>query len=791
MKSQCRRRRSSPFRILCNAKVVLFFLSLHRLHESQAWTATKPITASNTASPHLASNNRLGQRRRRNGSSISTCLEQTPVGAAAADVAAVSVSVETESKVEAEADEKTQRDPSQNKNITQDPTESILPTTAWEILAGNVATCLIASDLKRSSGLDGSSTGWTSWIEESSAFRLQQCVDRLVFGEDRDNGDANTTDPASATNRDETLRWLKWMKATPSPMVVELSEEFRAAVDSVLTREDYEKVGQSRGDFLNRIGFRLIVMPSGKTLRDNLKTPTGAMVYGKLLYGGVTRYRILGTAGNNGGRRPPRKAGERTAIMPMRDPNSDDVPTLKGWLQYGGPERNYLAIDMGPCGIMEVTILPQVEPSVSPSDPKTDEDNDSQKIPVERQPTEEMVASSRATAFDPQWLFSFAAEKTGNATNTTTEAGNSSSNATTTIGSTVVQYTENDDYSTVEEIETTFSTVLGGLQPEIQSITRRVLDGRRRGGGTAGGSGASSELQTMLEFGLSPVRGLLLYGKPGCGKTALAREISRLLTDRPPKIVSAPELLDRWVGGTESLVRKLFEDAEAELAVCGGDPAKSGLHVIVIDEIDAVFRQRSSSSGSGEVARASAVNQILAKLDGVKALGNILVIGTTNRRELLDGALLRPGRLEVKIEVPLPDREGRREILNIYFGPLRSRGRLSQPLCRAIDGGRSLSSSSSSSSSSSLTDGEDRKRGVRSFLSDRLSWKARSGLGSATMRDLAADRWTAGFSGADLEGLVRCAGSIALSRARKDGSGVDGLLITTEDVIQALREVKK
>ena len=140
------------------------------------------------------------------------------------------------------------------------------------------------------------------------------------------------------------------------------------------------------------------------------------------------------------------------------------------------------------------------------------------------------------------------------------------------------------------------------------------------------------------------------------GKTALAREISRLLTDTPPKIVAAPELLDRWVGGSEKLVRDLFGEAEAELNACNGDISKSALHVVVIDEVDAVFRKRSAASDSGEVTRASAVNQILAKLDGVNSLGNVLVIGTTNRKELLDDALLRPGRLEVKVEVPLPDR---------------------------------------------------------------------------------------------------------------------------------------
>jgi vesicle-fusing ATPase len=288
-------------------------------------------------------------------------------------------------------------------------------------------------------------------------------------------------------------------------------------------------------------------------------------------------------------------------------------------------------------------------------------------------------------------------------------------------------------------------------------------------------SDRAKEMQAMLDLGLQPVKGLLLYGPPGCGKTALARELSRLLTERPPKIVSAPELLDRWVGGSEKLVRGLFGDAEDELRMCNGDVTKSGLHVIVIDEVDAVFRKRSSATDSGEVARASAVNQILAKLDGVNSLGNVLVIGTTNRKELLDTALLRPGRLEVQVEVPLPDKQGRREILRIHFDALRRRGRLSKPLCEAIDG---------------LSDRSNNEASSRSSI---LAWLSplRYNNPHTRLKDLAADRWTKGFSGADLEGLVRCAGSIALSRARKDGSGVDGLLITVEDILKALDEVRQ
>jgi len=324
----------------------------------------------------------------------------------------------------------------------------------------------------------------------------------------------------------------------------------------------------------------------------------------------------------------------------------------------------------------------------------------------------------------------------------------------------------------------------------VDEIVRRVLDGRVVHPTTpvSHGDGGDEldqlrqrqqqrEMEGLLGLGLQPVRGLLLYGPPGTGKTLLARELAKTL-DARLKIVAAPELLDRWVGGTERLVRELFADAEYELyQVCGGDATRSALHVIVVDEIDAVFRKRSSATETSEVTRASAVNQILAKLDGVRALGNVLFVGLTNRRELLDEALLRPGRLEVQIEIPFPDREERREILQIHFGTLRRHGRLSRPLCHAIDGNLH------SGGPDGINDDNDNQR-----LFSR--WGRRNKMGTwSSIRDLAADRWTGGYSGADLAGLVRNAGSIALARARNQGDGgVEGLLITLDDVAKALDE---
>mmetsp|Transcript_40491 Transcript_40491/g.48565 ORF Transcript_40491/g.48565 Transcript_40491/m.48565 type:complete len:399 (+) Transcript_40491:91-1287(+) len=358
-----------------------------------------------------------------------------------------------------------------------------------------------------------------------------------------------------------------------------------------------------------------------------------------------------------------------------------------------------------------------------------------------------------------------------------------------------------------ESFKKSFKSAVGGLQPQIDAIVRRVLDGRIIRPAEddlqfdAEDTTSSSLSQTSLEaeelalLGLTPVKGVLLYGPPGCGKTALVREISRALKARAPKIVAAPELLDRWVGGSEQLVRDLFKDAEAELASVDGDASKSALHVIVVDEIDAVFRKRSFSEDSGEATRSSAVNQILAKLDGVNAIPNVLFIGMTNRRELLDEALMRPGRLEVQVEIPLPDQEGRREILQIHFDSLRKRGRLSMPLCVAIDGAFDPALQLDVPFQEEEVSNNDdfiitRPGGKRQALK-RAAGHLIGSISGKPLCSLSSDRFTKGFSGADIAGLVRCAGSIALSRARKDGGGIDNLLITLDDVKEALEEVKR
>jgi vesicle-fusing ATPase len=125
-----------------------------------------------------------------------------------------------------------------------------------------------------------------------------------------------------------------------------------------------------------------------------------------------------------------------------------------------------------------------------------------------------------------------------------------------------------------------------------------------------------------------------------------------MLNAREPKIINGPEVLNKFVGQSEENIRKLFEDAEKEYKEKGDE---SGLHIIIFDELDAVCKQRGSGSGGGTGVGDSVVNQLLSKLDGVNQLNNILLIGMTNRMDMIDEALLRAGRLEVHLEIGLPD----------------------------------------------------------------------------------------------------------------------------------------
>ncbi|RDA89639.1 hypothetical protein CP533_0748 [Ophiocordyceps camponoti-saundersi (nom. inval.)] len=197
---------------------------------------------------------------------------------------------------------------------------------------------------------------------------------------------------------------------------------------------------------------------------------------------------------------------------------------------------------------------------------------------------------------------------------------------------------------------------IGGLANEFSTIFRRAFASRVFPAGL------------VAKMGIPHVKGMLLHGPPGTGKTLIARQIGQLLNARPPKVINGPEVLNKYVGQSEENIRKLFADAEKEYKEKGEE---SGLHIIIFDELDAVCKQRGSGSGGGTGVGDSVVNQLLSKLDGVDQLNNILLIGMTNRKDMIDDALLRPGRLEVHVEISLPDEPGRLEIFKIHTALMR------------------------------------------------------------------------------------------------------------------------
>ena len=191
---------------------------------------------------------------------------------------------------------------------------------------------------------------------------------------------------------------------------------------------------------------------------------------------------------------------------------------------------------------------------------------------------------------------------------------------------------------------------VGGLDKEIYDIFRRAFASRR------------FPPAVLAKYGITHVKGLLLYGPPGTGKTLIARQLAKVLKGKEPKIVNGPELFDKYVGETERKIRELFTDAINDEKKLG---PQSTLHIIIFDEFDAICKKRGTiNNGTG--VNDSAVNMLLSMIDGVNALNNILVIGMTNRKDMIDDAILRPGRFEVHIEVSLPDEKGRVQILNIH-----------------------------------------------------------------------------------------------------------------------------
>jgi proteasome-associated ATPase len=209
----------------------------------------------------------------------------------------------------------------------------------------------------------------------------------------------------------------------------------------------------------------------------------------------------------------------------------------------------------------------------------------------------------------------------------------------------------------LEEVpEVTYADV-GGLDSQIEDITDAV------------------ELPFLYrrlyqDYRLPAPKGVLLYGPPGCGKTLIAKAVANSLANKVAELsgdkearsyflnIKGPELLNKYVGETERQIRVVFQRAR--------EKSEEGWPVIVFfDEMDSLFRTR--GSGISSDMESTVVPQLLAEIDGVETLRNVIVIGASNREDLIDPAILRPGRLDVKIKIERPDKEAAAQIFSRYL----------------------------------------------------------------------------------------------------------------------------
>ncbi len=179
---------------------------------------------------------------------------------------------------------------------------------------------------------------------------------------------------------------------------------------------------------------------------------------------------------------------------------------------------------------------------------------------------------------------------------------------------------------------------IGGLQEQIQRI-RELIELPLR------------YPELFQKLGIDPPKGILLYGPPGCGKTLLAKAVATE-ADANFILINGPEIMNKYYGETEARLREIFRKAEEEAP-----------SIIFIDEIDAIAPKRSEVTGEVEKR---VVAQLLALMDGLESRGSVIVIGATNRPNALDPALRRPGRFDREIEIGIPDKKARKEILDIH-----------------------------------------------------------------------------------------------------------------------------
>ena len=208
----------------------------------------------------------------------------------------------------------------------------------------------------------------------------------------------------------------------------------------------------------------------------------------------------------------------------------------------------------------------------------------------------------------------------------------------------------------LEEVPDIDYTQIGGLSGQIDQIRDAV-------------ELPYLHADLFREHELKPPKGVLLYGPPGCGKTLIAKAVANSLAKKVAEKtgtegksyflnIKGPELLNKYVGETERHIRLVFQRAR--------EKASEGMPVIVFfDEMDSLFRTR--GSGVSSDVENTIVPQLLSEIDGVEGLENVIVIGASNREDMIDPAILRPGRLDVKIKIERPDAEAARDIFSKYL----------------------------------------------------------------------------------------------------------------------------
>ncbi|ALM75430.1 CDC48 family AAA ATPase [Thermococcus barophilus] len=355
--------------------------------------------------------------------------------------------------------------------------------------------------------------------------------------------------------------------------------------------------------------------------------------------------------------------------------------------------------------------------------------------------------------------------------------------ATTPAG--IVQITEFTDFTVsekpVKEVAKTAALGvtyedIGGLKDVIQKI-REMIELPLK------------HPEIFEKLGIEPPKGVLLYGPPGTGKTLLAKAVANEANAHFIAI-NGPEIMSKYYGESEERLREVFKESE-----------ENAPSIIFIDEIDAIAPKRGEVTGEVEKR---VVAQLLALMDGLKSRGKVIVIGATNRPDALDPALRRPGRFDREIEVGVPDRQGRKEILQIHTRgmPIEPEFRKSE-VKRILEGlrGDERFRDIINRAIEKVERAKDEKeiQDILKNLDERLYDEVKHRLIDALLEEL-ADK-THGFVGADLAALAREAAMAALRRLIKEGKidfeaehipkeVLEELKVTKRDFYEALKMIE-